>query len=157
MYFRSLKERLFQSILYEISGTLLATVAYAAVFGGGFVDALWTMVALSLAFMIYAPVFNMVFDWVEWRFAHRVASDRPHRLRALHAVLLEGSDSFVSVPILMFLGGHGLVEAIATDFALLALHSVYAYFYFLAFDWLRPVRVPEANPHANAYAAAKRS
>lgn len=146
MNFRSTKERLVQSILYEISGTLVATVAYLAFFGGSTSGAFATMVALSVAFMVYAPVFNAVFDWVEWRVAKRVASDRPHRIRILHAFLLEGSDSFVAVPILMVMGDHSLWEAIATDLALLALHSAYAYIYYLVFDRLRPIPVTVPIP-----------
>lgn len=123
MHFRSARERLFQSILYEISGTLLATVAYLSFFGGSPSGALATMAMLSIAFMVYAPLFNALFDWIEWRVARRVASDRPHRTRVLHAFMLEGSDTFIAVPILMMMGGHSFWEAVATDLALLALHS----------------------------------
>lgn len=141
MQFRTTKERIVQSIVYEISGTLLATFAYLSFFGGSGWGALSTMVALSVAFVIYAPFFNAAFDWIEWRVARRVASDRPHRIRVLHAILLEGSDTFLAVPILMGMGGHSLLEAIATDLALLALHSAFAYIYYLAFDRLRPIPV----------------
>jgi uncharacterized membrane protein len=139
--FRSPRERLLQSVLYEISGTLIATAAYMAVLGGSAGSALMTMIALSLAFVIYAPVFNAVFDWIEWRATRRVASDRPHRLRVLHALLLEGSDTILSVPILMYMGDLGLGHAILADLGLWALHAAYAYIYYLIFDWVRPIRV----------------
>lgn len=141
MQSRLFRERLLQSVVYEVTGTLLATAAYLFVFGGDAWDALTLMVVLSAAFVAYAPFFNIMFDTVEWRLAQRVASDRPHKVRVLHAFLLEGSDIVLSVPILMVLGDHSLGEAIATDLGLLALHSAYAYFYYLAFDRLRPIPV----------------
>jgi uncharacterized membrane protein len=137
---RSLSERLLQTLLYEGGGIALATPVYSLVFDRPLAESLVLMSAFSAAFLVWAPLFNAVWDRIEWRLCARVASDRPHRWRVLHAVALEGTDTILTLPLLMGYGGHSLAEALLVDLGLAALYAAYAYAFHLAFDRLRPVR-----------------
>lgn len=145
MAFRSVRERILQSLAYEISGLVLATPLYAGLFDAPMGQSLVLMIALTVALLIWVPAHNAVFDRVEWRVARRVASDRPHGLRFCHALSLELSSIVVTVPLIMALGGHGLWEAIAVDLGLTLLFAGYAYLFHLLWDRLWPVRLePDA-------------
>jgi uncharacterized membrane protein len=76
------------------------------------------------------------------RYIHsgRVASDRPQKWRVVHAVSHEATTVVVTLPILVWLGGHGWGEALLLDLGLTVLYAVYAYGFHLVYDRLRPVR-----------------
>jgi uncharacterized membrane protein len=80
-----------------------------------------------------------VFDLAELRLARRVASDRPTRLRLVHALAHEASSVVITAPIIMLIGGHGLMEAIAIDIGLSILDASYCYLFHVVYDRLRPV------------------
>jgi uncharacterized membrane protein len=136
---RSRRERLLQTVSYETGGMLLATPAYAAIFGAR-LDASFVLLAAIVAVSLaWCPAYNTIFDWVELRRAGRVASDRPHRWRAVHAISFEASVVVAEVPVIMGLSGHGLAEALAFDIGLGAFYAGYSYVFYLGFDRLRPV------------------
>jgi uncharacterized membrane protein len=135
-----MRERLWQTLLYEAGGIAVAAPAYGYLFEKPPVDSLLITTLFSLAFLIWTPIFNHAFDAVELRTTGRVASDRQPRWRIAHAVLLEGTDTVLTVPLLVFLGGHGLVEALLIDLGLGVVYMAYAYAFFAVFDHFRPVR-----------------
>jgi uncharacterized membrane protein len=149
MALRSFRDRMLQTLCYEAGGLVVVTPLYAAVMGRAGAESLGLMVALSAAILTWTPLFNTVFDLVDFRRTGRVASDRPRGLRLVHAVAFEVSTFAVSLPVLVWLGGHRFVEAIAVDLGLTVAYSVYAYGFFLLYDHWRPVRRrPRAgNPH----------
>ena len=51
----------------------------------------------------------------------------------------------VTLPILIFFGGFGLLEALIVDVALTIFYTVYAFVFHLGYDRLRPV-LPAAAP-----------
>jgi uncharacterized membrane protein len=136
---RSISERLLQTLLYEGGGIALATPAYSLLFDRGIWESFVMMTAFSAAFLIWAPIFNAVWDHLEWRWCARLASDRPHRWRLAHAIALEGTDTVLTLPLLMGYGGHSLAEALLVDLGLALLYASYAYLFHLVFDRLRPV------------------
>ncbi len=140
MSLRSLRERVIQTVSYELGGILIATPLYALVFSASLDGSLAMMAMLSVAVMLWSPLHNTVFDVIDLRLTGRVASDRPHRLRILHAVSHEATSLIVTVPLLMVFGGHSLFEAVVVDFGLTALFAVYAYIFNILYDRLRPVR-----------------
>ena len=83
---RNARERVLQTLLFEATGLLLVTPLVASVTGAQAGESLRLLAALSVAVMLWAAIYNSVFDRVEARLAGRVASARPHRLRMLHAV-----------------------------------------------------------------------
>ena len=139
MAFRSFRERVFQTLFYEVGGLAIVTPIYSALFEVGAVDSLALMVALSVAVLAWSPLHNAAFDIVEWRLARRVASDRPHGLRVLHAVSHETTTIVVTLPMIMAFGGHDFWEALAIDVGLTVFYAAYAYLYFAAYDRLRPI------------------
>jgi uncharacterized membrane protein/S-adenosylmethionine/arginine decarboxylase-like enzyme len=139
-------ERVLQSILYEAGGLLLVTPAYAVATGHHTSEALPVLIAVSIATMLWAAIHNTLFDIVEWNLTHRVASDRPHAWRMLHAVSTEATSILVTTPVIMLVGGFGLWEALLIDIGLTLAYSVYAYFYHMGFDVMRPMRRASA-PH----------
>jgi uncharacterized membrane protein len=140
MTVRTARERLLQSAGYEIGSLLVATPVCAALTGKSPEASAVLVAVLTVATMVWSPLFNTLFDRVEWHLSRRVASDRSRRLRLVHAFALEASDAVISVPILMILGGLDLWQALVADVALLAVCTVYTYAYHQVFDWLRPLR-----------------
>ncbi len=136
---RSLRERALQTLLYEAGGIAIAAPLYDLVFGAGAAQSVLLMVVLSVILLVWIPLFNTVFDRVEWRLARRAASDRPHRLRLLHAAGMETTSIVVTVPAIMIVGGHGFWEAVAVDIGLSVLYVVYAYVFHIVYDRVRPV------------------
>ncbi len=156
MAVRSAQERVLQTLCFEAGGVAVAAPAHQALFGSTAAESIGLMVALALAVALWAPLHNALFDLAEWRLARRVASDRPHGLRALHAVSHEVSSMVVSLPVLMLVGGHALWEAVALDLGLSAFYAVYAYLFHLAYDRLRPVRAA-ASPARDSDPALRAS
>lgn len=140
MTVRNARERLLQSAGYEIGSLLVATPVCVWLTGTSVATSAVLVIVLTVATMLWAPLFNFAFDRVEWRLSRRVASDRSSRLRLLHAFALEASDIVISVPILMWLGGLDLHQALIADLGLLGVYMAYTYAYHRIFDWLRPVR-----------------
>lgn len=139
MALRSPRERFIQTLCYEAGGWLLAVPLYVLVIGGTPAEGALLMAALAGAVMLWSPLHNTVFDWVDLRLSGRVASDRPHRWRMVHAVSHEVTTVVVTLPILIWLGGFDLWQALAVDVGLTAVYTVYAYGFHLVYDRWRPV------------------
>jgi uncharacterized membrane protein len=136
---RSLRERIFQALCYEAGGIVIVTPAYGLIFGRPAPESLALIVALSIAFMIWASVYNTIYDIIEFRLARRVASDRPHLWRGAHAILHDVTGMIVTIPIILMMTDHGFWTAVAIDVGLTLFYTAYAYVFYLAFDWWRPV------------------
>jgi uncharacterized membrane protein len=140
MALRTINERVVQAFLYEACGLLLATPAYALVFGTSSTDSAVVVMALAAAVLVWTPFYNLVFDWVEWRLTQRLASDRPALARVLHAGLLEVSVLVLTVPILVLLGGHSWTAALLIDFGLSFCYGLYSLAFYRIYDWLFPMK-----------------
>ena len=140
MALRSIRERAVQTLCYEAGAFLIAMPLYKLIAGQDAAQSSLLVIAVAIACMMWAPLHHIVWDWLEWRLAHRVASDRPQRLRMVHAVSHEVSSIVVTTPIIMLVGGHDFWHALMVDLGLTLLYSFYAYFFHLAYDWLRPVQ-----------------
>jgi uncharacterized membrane protein len=130
---------LIQTISYEIGGLCLSVPLVALLGGGTTGEAFWLMLALAGAVLFWSPLHNTVFDWLDLRLSGRLASDRPQRWRLVHAASHEATTVVVTLPILIWLGGFGLWEALLADLGLTLLYAAYAYVFHLAYDRLRPV------------------
>jgi uncharacterized membrane protein len=140
MVLRSPKERLFQTIAYEVGGLCLS-VPLMVIFGGGTTGEAFTlMIALAGAVLIWSPIHNTVFDWADYRLSGRLASDRPQRWRVVHAISHEATTVVVTLPIVMALGGLGFWAALVVDLGLTVLYTAYAYVFHLVYDRLRPMQ-----------------
>ncbi len=137
---RSPRERLLQTLAFEGLGLAVVTPLFAAVTGGGGGESLAVVVAVSATVMLWAAVWNTVFDLVEHRLTGRVASERPHGLRTLHAIGLEASSVLLTTPLIWALTPLGWWEALAVDIGLAFAYAVYGYLFHWGYDRLRPVR-----------------
>lgn len=136
---RSARERVYQTLALEIGGIALVAPLYAMFFSESAETSFFLIVILSLAVMIWSPLHNAVFDWLDWRMTGRLASDRSHRLRLVHAASHELSSIIVTLPLIMWIGGHGFWMALGVDIGLTLFYTVYIYLFHIAYDWLRPV------------------
>lgn len=137
---RSPRERLIQTLWFEGVGLLMVAPAFAWVSGAGLGDSFGLVVGLSVAVMLWAALYNTVFDRVERRRTGRVASDRPHGLRSVHAIGLEVSSVLVTWPLIWVLTDLGWWGALAADLGLSVVYAAYGYVFFWIFDRLRPVQ-----------------
>jgi len=140
MSLRSLPERAIQTVTFELGGILFAAPLYALVFSAPLDHSVAVIAALALAMMLWSPLHNTVFDTIELRLTGRVASDRPHAVRVLHAISHEATSMVITLPLLIGLGAHPLPEAFLIDIGLTAFSVVYAYIFNVLYDRLRPVR-----------------
>ncbi len=145
---RTPRERLIQTLWFEALGLLLVAPAYAWASGAGLGESFTVVVALSVAVMLWAALYNTVFDRIELRRTGRLASDRPHGLRSVHAIGLEGSSVLATWPLIWALTDLGWWGALAADLGLSAVYAAYGYLFYWAFDRLRPVP-PAAGNHPN--------
>ncbi|AWD22691.1 chlorhexidine efflux transporter [Fuscovulum blasticum] len=151
MSLRSPRERLCQTLAYEAGGLILAVPIYLIYSGASAGEGVLVMLAVTTAVLLWCPLHNSVFDWVDLRLTGRAASDRPHRWRILHACSYELSTTIVTLPVLVWLGGLGVLEAVPLETGLTAIYAVYAYVFHLWYDRLRPVGgLGAADPAAPA-------
>ena len=140
MALRSGRERLAQALVYEAGGLMLTVPAFVLGIGAEATHALLVVVAMTLSVMAWSPLHNFIFDVLEWRLARRVASDRPAGWRVVHAISHEATDTLISLPVIMFVGGYGFWGALAIDIAMTLFYACYTYLFHLGYDRLRPVR-----------------
>ena len=136
---RSHRERLIQTLWFEGIGLLTVAPLYAWASGSSGSDAFVVVASVSLAVMVWAALYNTVFDRIEYRCTARVASDRPHALRTVHAVGLEISSTLVTTPLIWALTDLGWWGALAADLGLGVAYALYSYLFHWAYDRARPV------------------
>lgn len=137
---RGLRERVIQTLAFEAGGLLLVTPLVAWVAGTRLDESLVLLVALSMVVTLWSAVFNTAFDHVEHRLTGRVASERPHRLRTLHALAHEATAVIVTCPVIWALTDLDWAGALVADLALTLAYAAWAYVFHWGFDRLRPVR-----------------
>lgn len=138
---RNTRERVFQVLCYEAGGLLLIAPLFSLAGGAGLVESYVLIAVLSITAMIWSGFFNTAYDLVELRLTGRVASDRPHRWRAVHALSFEATQVIVSCPLIYLITGLSWLEALVADLALTGAYTAYGYLYYWAFDRLRPVKI----------------
>jgi uncharacterized membrane protein len=136
---RNPRERIFQTILFEAGGFVITLPVYLLYAGHAPGEGALVVAALALAVMLWSPLHNTLFDLIDLRMSGRVASDRPHGLRVVHAVSHEVTSVIATTPLLMWLGGHGLAEALMIDLGFTLAYAVWAYVFHLLYDRWRPV------------------
>lgn len=151
---RSTRERIIQVLCYEAGGLLVMAPMFSIAAGEGMTESYVLMAALSCGAMIWAGVFNTVYDLIEHRVTGRFASDRPHHWRLTHALTFEATQVIISCPLIYLLTNMSWLEALVADFALTGAYAAYGYVFHWAFDLLRPVavaaQVPASKPMPTA-------
>tara|TARA_R110000868_G_scaffold314754_2_gene575663 strand:+ start:393 stop:821 length:429 start_codon:yes stop_codon:yes gene_type:complete len=137
---RSVSERLFQAVIYELIAIAFLTPVYSWAFNMPFGNSLATMAMTSLGVIIWAAIYNIIFDRIMYARTGRLAHDKTAVLRFLHATLLEVTITFIAVPIIMIMSGASIWIALLADIAFSVIFAVYTYIFYYIYDRLRPVR-----------------
>ena len=135
---RTWRTRVVQSCAYEIGGIVLIAPIIAATTEHSLNEGALFVILLSLAFLVWSYVHNLVFDLAERSAGKGPASARSHRWRIFHAICLEVTSIVATLPIIMWLGGFSFWQAVTVDLALSAIYAGYAYLFHLGFDQLFP-------------------
>ena len=133
------RERVLQTLCFEAGGLLLVAPLYALVARADAADSFLLIAVLALVVMGWSAAFNTAFDLVEHRRTGRLASDRPARLRVLHAVLHEASALVVTWPVIVALTDLSWGSALLADLGLTVVYAAYAYAFHSVYDAWRPV------------------
>ena len=152
---RSQRERLIQTVCFEAGGLLLVAPLFSHASSSPLLEAFVLMAVLSMVVMVWAAIFNTVVDRLEYRVLGRLASDRPHGARVLHAVGLEITSLVVTCPVIYVMTDLGWIDALLADLALTAAYAAYAYLFHLLFDRLRPLKPPSARTDSTSDGAAR--
>jgi uncharacterized membrane protein len=137
---RSVRERIVQSVLYEVIALVGLTPVYAWALDLPLDNSFVTMGMISLAVIVWVAIYNAVFDRLMYRWSGRLAHQKTQSLRVFHAVLYEVSVTFIAVPIILIMSGKSLWIALAADIGFSFIFAVYTYVFYLIYDTLRPVR-----------------
>ncbi len=138
---RSLRERVTQTIAFELIGLLLVVPVFAAYTKSSQLTSVIILCLISVLVMSWSALHNTLFDWLEWRFLRRVASDRTGRLRIVHAISLELTAMIVTLPVFVWLLNMSWADALLLDISLTLIYIVYSYLFHRVFDLLRPVKI----------------
>ena len=146
MTIRSFKERILQTVSFEVIGIAVVSPAYAHLTGASMAHGFAMIALLSVVIMIWSPIFNTLFDLIERHRTQRLACERPQHLRIIHAGLHEITAVMITCPLLMALGGHSLATALMVNLGLTITYSIYTYVFHFTYDRLRPVKPIAPEP-----------
>ena len=140
MALRSRKERIIQTISFELSGLMIAAPLYALFFDTSSGHSFFLLVCISAVVLIWVPMHNTLFDKFDLYAFRRLASARPHKWRVLHAISQEMSSIALTFPVVMLISDHGIWGTMAVNAGLTLFYTVYGYLFHLTFDMVRPVQ-----------------
>lgn len=137
---RSVRERVIQTITFEIVALALTVPLFSLWTQSSHFSSMSILVFLSLLITLWSGIHNSLFDWIEWQFTQRTASNRPNRLRLIHAISLEASATLVSLPVLVWLLDMNWRAALLLDVSLTLLYVIYGFVFHRIYDEIRPVK-----------------
>ncbi|MFZ3193779.1 MAG: multidrug/biocide efflux PACE transporter [Moraxellaceae bacterium] len=130
---RSLKERIFHALGYEVIGILLFTPILAWWFGFDLLHTGILTAAISAIAMLWNMLFNVLFD----RWAVRLNWTRTVKIRVLHALLFEAGLVLAIVPLAAWWLEISLWQAFLLDIGFLLAFLPYTYIYNWMYDHVR--------------------
>ena len=134
---KSLYERCFHAILFELIALLLCAPVLSLLLGVSFAHAGLLTLMISLVAMTWNVIFNILFDRVERRYQQAVQKQRSFGTRMTHAVLFEIGLILAVVPLAAWWLDVGLVEAFVLDIGLVLFFLPYTLGYNWCYDQLR--------------------
>ncbi len=143
---RSTRERLIQTLWFELIGLLLVTPLFAYLSGATAGESLTLLVLLSVVVTVWAAAYNTAFDQIERHFAGRNACSRPQGWRVLQAAGLEASAVVLTCPLIVLITPLGWRDALIADLGLTLTYVAYGYCFHLVFDRLRPLTPADRTP-----------
>lgn len=140
MTLRSPSERAIQTVSYEACGLLIVIPYYSMLFGATSGHSFLLLACVSGVVLIWAPLHNTLFDMLDLHSFGRLASNRPHKWRIVHATSLELSSIVLTLPVIMAIAGHGIWQALAVNVSLTLFYTIYGYVFHFVYDHLRPIK-----------------
>lgn len=138
---RSRKDRLRYTTTFEALLMAILIPVGSLFFDKAMTDIGLLGVVLSTKAMLLNLIYNWAFDRIDAR-AGRIASERSHIGRILHAIGFEFSLTATSLPILVWWLEIGLLEAFATDVVVTSFVVAYTYVFTLIYDNAFPLTGP---------------
>lgn len=132
-YERSLKERIFHAVLFEVLGIIFATPLAMWLTG----KSAGSMAALSAVISGMATLWNMIFNWAFDRFQRRIGFERTIVVRILHACSFELGLIIMVVPVVAWWIDSSLWHALVLDIGLVLFFLPYTFIYNLVYDKVR--------------------
>ncbi len=130
---KSLAERFFQALLFEVIAVVLCAVVGAWLLGYSLVHMGALTIMISLCAMLWNMIFNALFDRAQARFGFK----RGMAARAVHAVMFEVGLIAAVVPLAAWWLAIGLWEAFVLDIGIALFFLPYTFAYNWAYDTLR--------------------
>lgn len=130
---RSVQERVFHALGYEIIGILIFTPILAWWFGFDLLHTGILTAAISAIAMLWNMLFNALFD----RWATRLNWTRTVKIRVLHALLFEVGLVLAIVPLAAWWLEISLWQAFLLDIGFLLAFLPYTYIYNWTYDHVR--------------------
>ena len=145
---KSLKERAFHALLFELIGVVVFAPGLAWVLG----QSLGKMGAMTVMISTVAMLWNMVFNAGFDRLRARLGFAMSLKARALHAMSFETGLIVAVVPLAAWWLSISLWEAFLLDIGLLLLFLPYTMLFNMAYDKVRERvatrRLPNSGPNA---------
>ncbi|MDQ0125941.1 putative membrane protein [Pseudomonas lini] len=130
---KSITERIFQAIGFELLAVLICTPLLAWVMDKPMLDMGVATMAIAALALAWNVIFNGVFD----RALNRLGLVRNARVRVVHALLFEGGLVAVGVPLIAWWLNISLWQAFLLDIGVLLFFLPYTYVYHWAYDVVR--------------------
>jgi uncharacterized membrane protein len=130
---KSIAERIFQAIGFELLAVLICTPLLAWVMDKPMLE----MGVATLAIAALALAWNVVFNGVFDRALNRLTLVRNAWVRVVHALLFEGGLVAIGVPLIAWWLNVSLWQAFLLDIGVLLFFLPYTYVYHWAYDVVR--------------------
>lgn len=130
---KSITERFFQAIGFELLAVLLCTPLLAWLMDKPVVDMGVATITIGLIALGWNVLFNGLFD----RLLKHLGMTQNSWTRVLHALLFEGGLVAVGVPLIAWWLNISLLQALILDLGVLLFFLPYTYVYHWAYDVLR--------------------
>mgnify|MGYP001948152356 CR=1 FL=1 len=135
VYERSVKERIFHGVLFEVLAIGIATPLASWLTG----ESLFDMGILSAVISLMAILWNMTFNWLFDTLQRRHQFRRSIGVRVIHACCFELGLIIMAVPFIAWWIDASLVHAFIIDIGLILFFLPYSFFFNLGYDKARVV------------------
>ncbi|WP_251424760.1 PACE efflux transporter [Veillonella agrestimuris] len=134
----SFKERLVQSVLFEMGAILIGYLIMLLITHSGESQSHGgSPLLVTILISLTAMVWNFVFNWVFDKFVPGNRLDRGVGIRITHAVLFEGLLLAATIPMIMYFMNMTFVEAFMADISMTLAILGYTYVFNWGYDHLR--------------------
>ena len=130
---RSIRERTFHALTFEIIAILMITPSASWVMGHSVAEMGVLTIMFAVIAMLCNAIFNFLFDLVQ----RRMEFKRTTKVRIIHTLLFEGSFVIISLPLACWWLSIGLFEAFMLDLSFTIFFLIYTFAFNYIYDYLR--------------------